>query len=450
VSVSNPSLRAMTSSPADPQGDVVVNVFGRTDVGRTREHNEDAFVVADLTSGNATLQPEVRRHVLGPKGTLFMVADGMGGAAAGEIASAMAVEVVLGELRDSWIGRDTADPEVFVRALKRATASANQQIHTFATSHAEYRGMGTTATIAGLLGDTLYLAQVGDSRAYIIRDGVARQITKDQSLMQKLIEAGELTEEEAAQSERRNIILQALGPEAMIKVDLTHQQVRRGDILVLCSDGLSGQVGKDEIARVISEEDDLVSACKRLIDRANEAGGPDNITVILARFEGERLEPPGTTDEVGHRVFPLPETGQTAAITAEIPQQTMPRSPLAVPTLPIPVSELPPQGDGVVNEAPPAPVPVEAHTPDIPSADAWSSAGTVKASELPTPVQSMPAVAVTDARRKRGMLIAVLLLVLLVVGAVWFVLHTARKVSPAAGADSARAAAPQRGWGGGI
>src|SRR5438094_4642979 len=281
----------MNDEAADPQGDVVVNVFGRTDVGRTREHNEDAFVVCDLTTGNATLQPEVRRHTLGPKGTMFMVADGMGGAAAGEIASAMAVEVVLGEMKERWMAADTHDPEQFVRSIRRATVAANQQIHAFASSHTEYRGMGTTATVAGLLGDTLYVAQVGDSRAYIIRDGVARQITKDQSLMQKLIEAGELTEEEAAQSERRNIILQALGPEAMIKVDLTHQQVRRGDILVLCSDGLSGQVGKDEIARVISEEDDLVSACKRLIDRANEAGGPDNITVILARFEGGRLEP---------------------------------------------------------------------------------------------------------------------------------------------------------------
>src|SRR2546423_3289825 len=162
----------MSDAAADPHGDVVVNIFGRTDVGRTREHNEDAFVVVDLSTDNATLQPEVRRHVLGAKGTLFMVADGMGGAAAGEIASAMAVEVVLGELREKWIASESADPELFVRALKRATASANQQIHTFAASHAEYRGMGTTATIAGLLGDTLYVAQVGDSRAYIIRGGV--------------------------------------------------------------------------------------------------------------------------------------------------------------------------------------------------------------------------------------------------------------------------------------
>src|SRR6185436_14102976 len=108
-----------------------------------------------------------------------------------------------------------------VRSRDQArTKTANEQINAYAASHPEYRGMGTTATIAGLLGDTLYLAQVGDSRAYIVRAGVARQITKDQSLMQKLIEAGELTEEEAKLSERRNIILQALGPEPYVKVDL--------------------------------------------------------------------------------------------------------------------------------------------------------------------------------------------------------------------------------------
>ena len=182
-------------------------------MGRTREHNEDAFVVADLTRGNATLQPEVRTHEVGDRGTLFMVADGMGGAAAGEIASAMAIEVVLRELNEALSAVDAPDKEAYALALKRATAVANTQIHSFALEHPEFRGMGTTATIAGVLGDTLYLAQVGDSRAYLVRDGLARQITKDQSLMQKLIEAGEITEEEAEQSERRNIILQALGPE---------------------------------------------------------------------------------------------------------------------------------------------------------------------------------------------------------------------------------------------
>ena len=132
----------------------------------------------------------------------------------------------------------------------------------------DHRGLGTTATIAGLLGDRLYLVQVGDSRAYIVRGGVAQQITKDQSLMQRLIEAGELTPEEAEHSERRNIILQALGPEPTVKIDLTHQHVRRGDRLVLCTDGLSGQVRKDEIARVVAQESDLATAGQALIDRA--------------------------------------------------------------------------------------------------------------------------------------------------------------------------------------
>ena len=412
----------MSDLGADPNGDVVVSVFGRTDVGRTREHNEDAFVVADLTSGNATLQPEVRRHILGAKGTLFMVADGMGGAAAGEIASAMAVEVVLGELREKWIAVSTTDPEEFVRAIRRATVAANQQIHNFASSHSEYRGMGTTATVAGLLGDVLYVAQVGDSRAYLVRDGVARQITKDQSLMQKLIEAGELTEDEAAQSERRNIILQALGPEPLVKIDLTHQKVRRGDVLVLCSDGLSGQVKKEEIARIVSEETDLVAACKLLIDRANENGGPDNITVIAARFDGSRLEPPVTTDEVGHRVFPLPETGQTPAV-ADIPAPVAPRR----TPRPSPPPSTPPEAA--------APVP-----PTPPSLGTTPPDGT-DFSTAPTPPSGSPAV--SPKRRQAGTVIAVALLIALVAAAVWFVVRTAQKVAPAG--DSARGTPAQSG-----
>jgi protein phosphatase len=294
---------------------VIVQVFGRTDVGRTREHNEDAFVVADLTRGNATLQPEVRRHVVGDRGTLFMVADGMGGAAAGEIASAMAIEAVLRELADASTAAEPPNHEAFATAIKRATAAANGDIHNFALEHPEFRGMGTTSTVAGVLGDRLYVAQVGDSRAYLVRGAVGRQITKDQSLMQKLVEAGEMTEEEAEQSERRNIILQALGPEATIKVDLTYQQIRRGDLLVLCSDGLSGQVKADEITRIVSEEPDLTAACKRLIDRANDAGGPDNITVIVARFDGEGLQEPAPDDDVGHQVYPLAsDSGQTPIV----------------------------------------------------------------------------------------------------------------------------------------
>ncbi|MDA1081504.1 MAG: protein phosphatase 2C domain-containing protein [Gemmatimonadetes bacterium] len=284
-------------------GEIVVHVFGRTDVGRTREHNEDCFIVADLTTMNATLQPEVREHRPGERGSLFMVADGMGGAAAGEIASAMATEVVLAELDQRWRHASDATSETFARALKAATETANAKIHRYASEHPENRGMGTTATIAGILGDTLYLVQVGDSRGYVIRGGMALQITKDQSLMQKLIEAGEMTAEEAEVSERRNIILQALGPEPIVKVDLTSQQVRRGDTLILCSDGLSGQMRAPDIARIVNEGPDLVAVCRNLIDLANENGGPDNITVIAARFEGEGLAPPSANEIPEHHVY---------------------------------------------------------------------------------------------------------------------------------------------------
>ena len=386
---------------------MIVHVFGRTDVGRTREHNEDAFVVADLTRGNATLQPEVRTHVVGDRGTLFMVADGMGGAAAGEIASAMAIEVVLRELSEAFSANDAPDNEIFATSLKKATAAANAQIHSFALEHPEFRGMGTTATIAGILGDTLYLAQVGDSRAYLVRDGKPLQITKDQSLMQKLIEAGEITEEEAELSERRNIILQALGPESQIKVDLTHQQVRRGDKLVICSDGLSGQVRLDEIGRVVTEEPDLMSVCKKLIDRANENGGPDNITVIAARFDGEGLSAPESGDAVGHRVFPLTDTAQVLA-SRRTTAPTMPQ-----------LMSIPPDE----RRSNPKLAPKEVTPPDEPM------------------TARMPQVSAT--RRTRGSLIALALLVVFLAGATWWVYSAASSVVAPKRSEGAPATTPR-------
>ena len=381
MTVPNPS--PPKHSPREP---VIVHVFGRTDVGRMREHNEDAFAVADLTRGTSTLEPELLTHTVGDRGTLFMVADGMGGAAAGEIASAMAIDVVLEELTSALTDDERPTDAVFAAAIKRATAAANAHIHTFALEHPEFRGMGTTATVAGVLGDTLYLAQVGDSRAYLIRNGVGRQITKDQSLMQKLIEAGELTEEEAEQSERRNIILQALGPEATIRVDLTHQAVRRGDLLVLCSDGLSGQVRGDEITRIVTEESSLALACERMIDRANEMGGPDNITVIVARFDGDGLAEPGGGDDVGHRVFPLAtDSGQLSSIDRPLSQVTTSEMPVMRRS----TRELPPEAFVL--------------TTTIPDDDAAK-------------------------RRSRGSLIALMFLLVFLGGAMWWVYRTAEQV----------------------
>ena len=163
--------------------------------------------------------------------------------------------------------------------------------------------MGTTVTAAGMFGSDLYLAQIGDSRAYLIRGSEAIQLTKDQSLMQRLVDAGELTEIEAEQSERRNIILQALGPDPRVKVDLTHQPVRRGDTLILCSDGLSGLVRREEFAGLAQQHRDPQALCAALIDLANERGGPDNITVITARFEGEGLPEADGEDGVGYQSY---------------------------------------------------------------------------------------------------------------------------------------------------
>ncbi len=298
--------------PVNPnEGPIHVSVFGKSDLGRTREHNEDSFLVADLTAQKASLLPEVREHRLGPKGSLIVVADGMGGAAAGEVASDMATKTIYEHLVTQWAADTENTPQRFAYRLKEAVELANQRIHAYAKQHPEVKGMGTTTTAVGVLGAHLYLTQVGDSRAYLVRRGRAVQLTKDQSLMQRLVDAGELTEEEAEKSERRNIILQALGPDPRVRVDLTHQEARRGDIVVLCSDGLSGQVRKDEIAQIATGSADLAEACTRLIDLANERGGPDNITVVIARLDGDGLQEPSGDETVGHEVYPLLDTEST-------------------------------------------------------------------------------------------------------------------------------------------
>jgi protein phosphatase len=283
---------------------VNVSVFAKTDLGRTRDHNEDTFLVADLSTGEASLMPQIQRHAIGERGSLFMVADGMGGAAAGEIASQMAADAIFEYMTTVWRDDPDQSAERFATRMREAVEHANAALFAYAAEHAEVRGMGTTVTVAGVLGGDLYLAQIGDSRGYLIRSGKAIQLTRDQSLMQRLVDAGELTEEEAERSERRNIILQALGPDPRVKVDLSWQELRRGDTLVLCSDGLSALVRKDDIAAVVTQEQDLMRACSALIDLANERGGPDNITVVAARFDGEGLREPNGFSDVGYRTYP--------------------------------------------------------------------------------------------------------------------------------------------------
>ncbi len=337
-----------------------VEVFGRTDVGKTRDHNEDSFLVADLTRRIASLQPEVREHDVGPRGTLFVVADGMGGAAAGEIASEKATDTIYTHMITEWANDLEVTEQRFAFRLKEAVETANAVIHEYARQHPEHRGMGTTTTAAGVFEGALYLSQIGDSRGYLIRQGRITQITKDQSLMQRLVDAGELTEEEAAVSERRNIILQALGPDPNVKVDLTRQDVRKGDILIMCSDGLSGLVPKDDMLKVVSEQPDLVSVCRELIELANSRGGPDNITCIVARFGGDIPDPDGN-EQVGHQVYPLLDTEST---TEPVPVYRGQRKTEPAATIPsTPAAPDQPQ----TSDSPTVPVPI----PDTPKKKSW-------------------------------------------------------------------------------
>lgn len=319
----------MASSDSTP---VTVSVFGKTDLGQTRDHNEDTFLVADLSRRVASLQPDVRNHVVGPRGSMFVVADGMGGAAAGEVASSMATDAIFSHMTTVWPDDADGSAQRFAYRLKEAVELANNRIHAYAREHPEVRGMGTTATVAGVFGKDLYLAQVGDSRGYLIRNRRVIQLTKDQSLMQRLVEAGELTEEEAEQSERRNIILQALGPDPRVKVDLTYQPLRQGDLIILCSDGLSGQVKKEEIGEIANSTSDLAELCSKLIDAANTHGGPDNITAVAARFTGDGLPEPNGDDDAGYQVYPL---GEDETTTEPVPVYT--GSPA-----PVPIGERPP------------------------------------------------------------------------------------------------------------
>jgi serine/threonine protein phosphatase PrpC len=298
--------------------DIQIEVFGKTDVGLIRDHNEDNFLVADLGGGLRRTELERPETVkLGDQGALLLVCDGMGGAAAGEVASRMAVDSIFEVLAQA--GPNPRDG--FARQLRRAIEVANDRIFQQSRDNQNERGMGTTCTAAALVDETLVVAQIGDSRCYVLRNEALGQVTKDQSLAWQLIEAGAMTPEEAKAFEHANIILQALGVQDRVEVVLSQVPLRRGDLVLLCSDGLHGPVGDDEIQEVMRSEPDLQKAADALLQKALERDGPDNITVVLARFQGEGLQPPAAEDRVGFAAYdpgrdpsleidptPLPET----------------------------------------------------------------------------------------------------------------------------------------------
>jgi protein phosphatase len=289
-------------------GEIRVTLFARTDVGQIREHNEDNFLVADLTRRARGILEANRSLVVGPHGSLFAVCDGMGGAAAGEIASQLAVDILYERMIDGLEGAPPMKRDDLARRLVRAIEAAGLRIFQEAKVDRTRRGMGTTVTAAALVDGHLFFAQVGDSRGYLLRQGQLVQLTRDQSLVNQLIEAGQLTEEEAETFEHNNIILQALGTADTVQVDLTYCELQRGDVLMLCSDGLSGMVRFDEIREVMRAAPEPIDACKVLIERANQAGGHDNVTVVVACFDGEGLPPAQPAIEpLKYKKYALPE-----------------------------------------------------------------------------------------------------------------------------------------------
>lgn len=235
-----------------------VNIGIATDVGRVREANEDAYILED---------------------PLFGVADGMGGHVAGDVASSTAV--------DSIVEAARADSPTDTRSLAALVHKANVAIFERADSDPTLRGMGTTCTIVLVDNDKAYLAHVGDSRAYLLRDGRLEQLTEDHTLVNRMVREGRIEPQEAAHHPQRSILTRALGVDASVDVDTTTLEVEEGDRLLLCSDGLSSMVENPTISEVLSSVDDPQAAADRLIGLANEAGGEDNITVVVLDVVGD-------------------------------------------------------------------------------------------------------------------------------------------------------------------
>jgi serine/threonine protein phosphatase PrpC len=319
--------------------DIDIEVFGKTDVGLIREHNEDNFLVADVTGAvRASDGRAPFTFRLGDKGALLLVCDGMGGAAAGEVAAQMAADAIY----ESLTAAEPQTRDGFARLLRRAVQRANQRIFIQSRDNQSERGMGTTCTAAALVDDTLVVAQIGDSRCYVLRDGKLAQVTKDQSLAWQLIEAGAMTPEEAKAFEHANIILQALGVQETVEVVLSQVALRKGDVALLCSDGLHGPVTDEEMLAVLIAEPDLAKAGDALIQKALDRDGPDNITVVLARFDGPALQPPGPEDVVAFVGYdpgsdPVPEpmgSGDSASLGNETVEERLPPDMLTADDVP--------------------------------------------------------------------------------------------------------------------
>jgi len=267
-------------------------VASASDVGAVREHNEDSFLVGDLDGARLVDTVAEPWRTSADRGPLLVVCDGMGGVEGGEVASDLAAQVIWREMKGTPA---TRDPEVFARLLRRATRVANHDVHAMAKREPGLRGMGTTVSAAGIVGDRLVIATVGDSRAYVQRGGVLVQVTQDQSLSSALLDAGH-DEIEAANA--GSAILQALGVGDDVEPSLSIIELRRGDRVLLCSDGLHGLVGDPALAVLMAEPHTVAESVMLLVTAARAAGGSDNITAIVLDVGGDRLLAPKDDDDL--------------------------------------------------------------------------------------------------------------------------------------------------------
>ncbi len=255
-----------------------VAVCGATDVGLVRRQNEDTFMIADLASGQLSSPCIGTDFSVSSSGILLLVCDGMGGRAAGEIAARVAAQAI----KECLVNEGPTMTQHPVESLKHAVLGANQAVLDEANAKPEERGMGTTCTAAIVLPGRLVIGQVGDSRAYLFRDGELHALTRDQSLVSQMVDRGLLDAEEARRSPHRNILLQALGGNTRLEPVVSEVDVRARDRLLVCSDGLHGPVTDARIAEIVATTRDLTVAAKALIAEALRAGGPDNVTVVIA------------------------------------------------------------------------------------------------------------------------------------------------------------------------
>jgi len=257
-------------------------VCGATDLGLVRKGNEDAYVVSDVSTGTVLTPTEPTAVPLSSDGVLLAVCDGMGGAAAGEVASRLASDALARALHDC---RKVDLRASGASALDLAVRVANRAVFAESIRRVDRRGMGTTCTAALLLADRVVLAQVGDSRAYLFRDGELLRLTRDQSLAMAMIDSGTLSAADVKDFPDENVILQAVGVQPRIDPVISEIDVRPGDRILLCSDGLHGPVSEAQIRAVLRRIHHLGACVRTLVHAALEAGGPDNITAVLASVE---------------------------------------------------------------------------------------------------------------------------------------------------------------------